>query len=158
MKQEGGFPAPPPSLCHCKCQDFGSEQNPFQVSQPESLTARTKTGALPGFCLFLSLAGMSVVVNNASFSPSPDNDRHFSFCEDVREIKIIVSKGSWIQLVVLCVLGETVCLCFYLRGFGGVRILTDDKGVAAAAAQHCSYNRSKDNTWPLEGQAPGYEC
>lgn len=81
MKQEGGFPAPPAPtpLCHCKCQDFGSEHNQFQVSQPESLTARTKTGALPGFCLFLSLAGMSVVVNNASFSPSPDNDRHFSF-------------------------------------------------------------------------------
>lgn len=68
-----------PSLRRCKCQDFGSEQNQFQVSQPECLTARTKTGALPGFCLFLSLAGMSIVVNNASFSPSPDNDRHFSF-------------------------------------------------------------------------------
>lgn len=68
-----------PSLCPCKCQDFGSEQNQFQVSQPECLTAWTRTGALLGFCLFLSLAGMSTVVNNASFSPSPDNDRHFSF-------------------------------------------------------------------------------
>lgn len=34
----------------------------------------------------------------------------------MREIKIIVSKGPWIQLFVLCVLDETVCVFVYTWG------------------------------------------
>lgn len=106
----------PLSLSSDKCQEFGSEQILFQVIQPECLTSQAKPGALQGFCLFLSLAVISIVVSNAWFSPSPHNDGHFSFVKMVEEIQIIRVKGSWTNLFVLWVLDETVCAFVYAWG------------------------------------------
>lgn len=77
-------------------QELGFEQIQFQVSQPESLTFRTRTRPVEGFSLFLSPAVFffHIIVNNASFSPSPDNDRHFAFVKMAKEIKIIVRECS----------------------------------------------------------------